>query len=80
MSRKEKLLAKAKYNPRNISFRELETLAGLYGLPLEPGKSGGSHYVQRLPDGTKNTIPRKGTKVEWWYVRDVVEAIENFVT
>lgn len=75
MSRREKLFAKAKCSPKNISFQELETLARLYGLPLERG---GSHYVQRLPDGTKQTIQREGNKVKQWYIQDVVEAIETF--
>jgi len=75
MARREKLLAKAKESPQNISFQELENLAAAYGLPLEPG---GSHYVQKLPDGTKNTIKREGNRVKRWYVQDVVEAIETF--
>jgi hypothetical protein len=75
MSRREKLFAKAKSSPQNISFQELETLARAYGLPLERG---GSHYVQRLPDGTKPTIKREGNKVKKWYVQDVVDAIEAF--
>jgi len=75
MAKRENLLAKAKNSPQNISFQELETLAAAYGLPLEPG---GSHYVQRLPDGTKNTIKRECNKVKRWYVQDVVEAIEIF--
>ena len=75
MAKREKLLLKAKKSPQNISYEELEALAAAYGLPLEPG---GSHYVQRLPDGTKNTIKREGKNVKRWYVRDVVEAIETF--
>ena len=75
MAKQERLLAKAKSSPKNISFSELEALAEAYGLPLEPG---GSHYVQKLPDGTKNTIQREGNKVKRWYVQDVVEAIETF--
>ena len=75
MTKREKLLAKAKSSPQNISFQELEALAAAYGLPLEPGSS---HYVQRLPDGTKSTIRREGKKVKRWYVQDVVEAIETF--
>jgi len=78
MGRKEKLLVKAKRSPQNISFNQLETLAGLYRLPLEPGKGGSSHYVLRLPDGTKNTIRREGNRVKKWYVQEVVEAIETF--
>lgn len=78
MSRIEKLLARAKNSPQNISFRELETLANAYGLPLKQGRGGGSHYIQRLPDGTKYTIPRQGNRVLWIYVKRVVEAIENF--
>lgn len=75
MAKREKLLSKAKNSPQNISFQELEALAAAYGLPLEPG---GSHYVQRLPDGTKNTIRREGNKVKRWYVQEVVDAIETF--
>ncbi len=75
MAKREKLLSKAKTSPQSISFQELETLAAAYGLPLEPG---GSHYVQRLPDGVKKTIKREGKKVKRWYVQDVVEAIETF--
>lgn len=75
MAKKEKLLAKARNSPQNITFQELEDLAAAYGLPLKPG---GSHYVQSLPDGTKNTIRREGDRVKKWYVKDVVEAIEMF--
>ncbi len=78
MAKKEKLLAKAKNSPQNISFSELETLAAAYGLPLKQGKGGGSHYIQRLPDGTKYTIPRQGNRVLWIYVKRVIEAIETF--
>lgn len=78
MSRKKKLLAKAKNSPQNISFSELETLANAYGLPLKQGRGGGSHYLLRLPDGTKPTIVREGNKVKRWYVQDVVDAIETF--
>ncbi|MBI4289438.1 MAG: hypothetical protein HY671_13560 [Chloroflexi bacterium] len=75
MAKPDKLLSKARNSPYNISFQELETLAARYGLPLQPG---GSHYVQRLPDGTKNTIKREGDKVKKWYVQEVVEAIDTF--
>jgi hypothetical protein len=78
MSTIEKLLAKAKSSPQNITFTELEVLAAAYGLPLEQGKSGSSHYLQRLPDGTKNTLVREGNKVKRWYVQDVVDAIVTF--
>jgi 3-oxoacyl-[acyl-carrier-protein] synthase III len=78
MGKKEKLLAKAKDSPQNISFQELESLASAYGLPLKQGRGGSSHYIQRLPDVTKNTIVREGKKVKKWYVQDVVEAIETF--
>jgi len=78
MAKREKLLAKAKSSPQNISFQELENLAAAYGLPLKQGGGGSSHYIQRLPDGTKNTIVREGNKVKRWYVQDVVEAIETF--
>jgi len=60
---------------RTYHFKSWEALAAAYGLPLEPG---GSHYVQRLPDGTKDTIRREGKKVKRWYVQGVVEAIETF--
>ena len=75
MAKRERLLSKAKNSPQNISFQELEALAEAYGLPLEPG---GSHYVQRLPDGTKRTIKREGKKVKKCYVQDLVEDIETF--
>lgn len=78
MSKTAKLLAKAKSSPKSISFQELETLADAYGLPMTQGGGGSSHYVQRLPDGTKNTIVREGNKVKRWYVTAVVEAIETF--
>lgn len=74
----EKVLAKARNSPLSVSFQELETLAAGYGLPLRKPKSGGSHYIQRLPDGTKNTIVREGNKVKRWYVKDVVDAIDAF--
>lgn len=76
MGKTDKLLAKARSSPQNISFQELESLADAYGLPLKPPRAGGSHYILRLPDGTKYTIPREGSEVKQWYVRRVVEAIE----
>jgi len=78
MSKVDKLLARAKRSPQSISFQELETLAIAYGLPFKQGGGGSSHYIQRLPDGTKNTIVREGNRVKRWYVQDVVEAIETF--
>ena len=78
MAKTDKLLAKAKNSPQNISFAELEILANAYGLPLKQGKGGGSHYLMKLPDGTKPTIVREGNKVKKWYVQEVVEAIEMF--
>lgn len=75
MAKREKLLAKAKNSPQNISFQQLETLAAAFGLPLKPGSS---HYIQKLPDGVKHTIKREGDKVKRWYVQKVVEAIEMF--
>ncbi len=78
MTKIAKLLAKARNSPQSVSFQELETLAAAYGLPLRKPKSGSSHYLQRLPDGTKNTIVREGDKVKRWYVKDVVEAIDMF--
>jgi hypothetical protein len=78
MSSIEKLFAKAKNSPQNISFTELETLAEAYGLPLKRGQSGSSHYLQSLPDGTKYTIKREGDKVKKWYVKEVVDAIITF--
>lgn len=77
MSQRKKLLAKARNSPQNVSFSDLETLTAAYGLPL---KKGGSHYIQRLPDGTKNVIAREGNTVKKWYVKDVVDAIEMFGT
>ena len=74
----EKLLVKARNSPLSVSFQELETLAAGYGLPLRKPTSGGSHYIQRLPDGTKNTIVREGKKVKRWYINDVVDAIDTF--
>jgi len=64
MAKRDKLLAKAKSSPQNMSFQELETLAAAYGLPLKQGRGGSSHYIQNLPDGTKNTIVREGNGVK----------------
>ena len=78
MTKLDKLLSKARSSPQNLSFQELETLARAFGLPLKQGGGGSSHYIQRLPDGTKNTIVREGNKVKRWYVQDVVDAIDMF--
>ena len=78
MSKTDKLLNKAKSRPQNISFSELERLIANYGLTLKQGKGGGSHYLLKLPDGTKLTITKEGNKVKKWYVQEVIEAIESF--
>ena len=71
MSKKEKLLAKARRNPRNLSQEEFESLVRDYGYIEE----GGSHPKAIIGDCTlpyKRQNPIKGC-----YANDLIEIIDS---
>ena len=71
MSKREKLLARARRNPRNLSLEEFESLVNAYGHIEE----GGSHPKAIIRDFTlpyKRQNPVKGC-----YTNDLIEIIDS---
>ena len=75
MSRWEKRLAKARNNPKDVTFGELCHLPHHFGFEVFEGK--GSHSIVKLP-GTpiKLTIPRHNP-LKRYYVERALAAIEE---
>lgn len=71
MSTKEKLLEKARRNPRNLSEEEFESLVKAYGYIEE----GGNHPKAIIGD---NTLPyKRENPVKACYTKDLIEIIDG---
>jgi predicted RNA binding protein YcfA (HicA-like mRNA interferase family) len=73
MGKKKKRLAKARNNPKNVSFEELRQILADHGFTLN--RVGGSHYTFTSAT-SKYTVPY-GRVVKETYVKDVLELIAN---
>lgn len=75
MTRREKLLEKARNNPRGLRFSELTRLAESYGFYLD--RQGGSHAVYKHK-GLGVSIPLqpdKNGKAKGYQVKQLLDAI-----
>lgn len=71
MSTKEKLLEKARRNPRNLSQEEFESLVRAYGYIEE----GGSHPRALIGD---YTLPyKRENPIKVCYTKDLIEIIDS---
>jgi len=71
MTRREKLEARIRNNPRNVSLRDFEALIGVYGHV----KEGGSHPLAVI--GTRVFAYRRTDPVLTPYVVKVLELIDD---
>jgi predicted RNA binding protein YcfA (HicA-like mRNA interferase family) len=75
MSKKDKRLDKARANPQNVTFDELDTLLKQYRFDL--ARVTGSHHQYRHKSGAKLSIPKHGSLVKKVYVEQAIEAIDG---
>jgi len=77
MPDREKLLERARQNPKNISFDDLCQLYRSFGFIIDTKRGKGSHVLAKFPgNARKNTIPRKNP-VRRPYVKQAIEFIEE---
>lgn len=75
MTRREKLLAKIRQNPKNVPFAQLDRLLRDYGFELRK-PSGGSHYVY-VRGPIQMTVPYRRPHLKEHYVKRALELIEE---
>ena len=66
MTRREKLLEKARRNPGGLSFEEFETLLQQCGWIKD--RQSGSHRIWYSPAGTRLAVQPKGDKAKGYQV------------
>lgn len=75
MAKNDKRLDKARQNPQNVSFAELDTILQSQGFVL--ARITGSHHIYRHEQsGVKLTIPSHSGKVKQVYVKEAINAID----
>ena len=75
MSRKDKLLAKAKNNPNNLRFGEFETLLSQCRWTFD--HQNGSHRIWYSPQGHRLSIQSKGSKVKEYKVKKFLKQYDE---
>ncbi len=74
MSRREKLLAKARNNPEGLGFNEFLTLLSQYGFTHN--RTSGSHQIW-VSEGTIISVQPKGSKAKGYQVRQFLKVCDN---
>jgi len=74
MTRRGKLLAKARQAPNGLSFAEFETLLKQLGFVFK--RQSGSHRVWMSPDGRALPVQSDGTKAKAYQVRQALRLVE----
>jgi predicted RNA binding protein YcfA (HicA-like mRNA interferase family) len=80
MAKREKLLARIRNNPRNVSMRDLQTLLNLYGFVQD--RIAGSHYIfvgQVAGEGVTLVIPLQTPHIRAGYIKDVLAVIDQIL-
>ena len=79
MSRKDKAIARAKNNPDNVQWSDLEAMCRRYFG--EPIRRKGSHVMFQLPwdDDPLLNIQRRGKQAKPEQFKDAVRAIERLL-
>ena len=78
MSRREKLLAKIRNNPRGVRFEELDLLLTWHGFERRQSRRGTSHYVYRREHHVI-TVARRKPHVHSKAVKDVLNALDELL-
>lgn len=74
MSRKEKLLTKARNNPAGLNFQEFESLLNLCEWRLD--RQEGSHRIWISLQGTRLPIQPKGNKAKGYQVKQFLKIFD----
>ena len=74
MSKREKLLATIRNNPRGVRFQDLTKLLEWHGFELR--RVTGSHYIYKRSPYTIS-VPRHGSHVHSYLVKEVIRAIDE---
>lgn len=77
MSRCEKLVAKARKSPKNITFSELRSLAECIGFQF--ARSKGSHFIYKLPGAQRVISIQEGKngKAKPYQVKQLLREIDQ---
>ncbi len=78
MTKREKLLKRTRTNPKNVSFRDIQTLLEAYGFELKRVK--GSHHVFSGEVGSQKVrlvIPYGQPFIKEAYIREVLDLIDR---
>lgn len=75
MSQREKLLARIRNNPNDVTFADLTS--ALEGLGFSLVRTKGSHHYYRVGTRTVN-VPRHGDKVKAYVVEQALEALDKY--
>jgi len=74
MSKVEKLLKKARNNPRGLSFHDFETLLAQLGWKQQ--RQEGSHRLYISPHGYRLSVQPKGAKAKGYQVRQFLKQLD----
>jgi hypothetical protein len=84
MSRKEKLIQKARENPTNLTFKELLTLAQHYGAVIRKSNSGGHTVISWGKESGISAPPiplqpdkGSGGKAKAYQVKQIIAILED---
>lgn len=80
MSKSEKLLLKARQNPKGLRFRELKKLCEYYGYELR--KNSGGHLCYKRHDSPKDTRtiqPGKDGMAKAYQVHQLLDFIDTYL-
>lgn len=80
MSKIEKLLLKARLNPKNLRFQELQKLCEYYGYKLRKTPGGHLCYKRHAPPKDTRTIqPGKDGMAKAYQVRQLLDFVDSYL-
>jgi predicted RNA binding protein YcfA (HicA-like mRNA interferase family) len=80
MSKRKKLLAKLRNNPKTATAQDIETLLLYFGFTLD--RIAGSHHIFIFRDKKREiliNVPIHGKKVKSIYVKQALEKIQDLI-
>ncbi len=75
MSQREKLLARIRNNPNDVTFADLTSALEGLGFPLV--RITGSHHYYRVGNRTI-IVPRHGAKIKAYIVKQALDALDEY--
>ena len=78
MSRNEKLLEKARTNPKNLKFTELCRLCEMFGMEPRPGSGSHVPYKRSTPPIFTLSIQNKNGMAKPYQVKQLLQFIDDY--